>query len=169
MSRAFIKEDNGDRPESLLDRPVSSLTNYMTPDGHRAMSQHLAQLERELTALKDGEELSRKSRQAHLERDIRYCLARLQSARLVAQPADPLERVVFGCTVTVVDAENNEHSYQIVGEDEADIKQHKISWASPLAKALMNKQEGEVVLWQKPVGAVEIEIIRIASRHLMTG
>ena len=164
MSRAFIKEDNGDRPESLLDRPVSALPNYMTPDGHRALSQHLTQLERELAALQGGEELSRKSRQAHLERDIRYCRARLQSARLVEQPVYPLERVVFGCTVTVVDGQNNEYRYQIVGEDEADIKQHKISWASPLARALMNQQEGEAVLWQRPAGAVEIEIIRIESR-----
>ncbi len=164
MSRAFIKEDNGDRPESLLDRPVSSLPNYMTPGGHLAMSQKLAQLERELATLKGGEELSRKSRQAHLERDIRYCLSRLQSARLVEQPETPPERVIFGCMVTVVDGENTDYCYQIVGEDEADIKQHKISWASPLARALMQKEEGETVLWQKPAGAVEVEIIRIESR-----
>ena len=164
MSRACIKEDNGARPESLLARPVSPLPNYMTPDGHRAMSQHLEQLQRELAALKGGEELSRKSRQAHLERDSRYCLSRLQSARLVEQPAKPLERVVFGCTVRVIDGQDNEYRYQIVGEDEADIKQHKISWASPLARALMNQQEGEAVLWQRPAGAVEIEIIRIESR-----
>ncbi len=87
MSRAFIKEDDSDRPESLLDRPVSSLPNYMTPEGYRVMSQQLTQLERELAALKSGEELSRKSRQAHLERDIRYYLSRLQSARLVQQGA----------------------------------------------------------------------------------
>ena len=164
MSRAFVKEDNGDRPETLLDRPVSPLPNYMTPDGHQAMSQHLSQLERELAALKGGEDLSQKSRQVHLERDIRYCIARLQSARLVDQPTNPLDRVVFGCTVTVVDGENNEYRYQIVGEDEADIRQYKISWASPLARALMNRQEGESVRWQKPVGAVEIEIIRIEGQ-----
>ena len=163
MSRACIKEDNGDRPESLLARPVSPLPNYMTPDGHRAMSQHLEQLQRERAALKGGEELSRTSRQAHLERDIRSCLSRLQSARLVPQPATPLERVVFGCTVMVIDGQDNAYRYQIVGEDEADITQHKISWASPLARALMHIQEGEVVLWHKPAGAVEIEIIRIAS------
>ncbi len=163
MSRAFIKEDNGDRPESLLDRPVSPLPNYMTPEGYRVMSQQLAQLEGELAALKDGEELSRKSRQAHLERDIRYYLSRLQSAKLVQQPTTPPERVVFGCTITFVDDQENEYRYKIVGEDEADIKQHKISWASPLAKALINKQDGEGGRWQKPAGAVEIEIIRIES------
>ena len=78
----------------------------------------------------------------------------------ISQPT-PLDRVVFGCTVTIVDGENNEYRYQIVGEDEADIRQHKISWASPLARALMNQQEGETVMWQKPIGTVEIEIIRI--------
>ncbi len=164
MSRAFIKEDDGDRPESLLDRPVSSLPNYMTPEGHRVMSQQLAQLERELAALKNGEELSRKSRQAHLERDIRYYFSRLQSAHLVRPSTNSPERVVFGCTVTFVDDQDKEHRYQIVGEDEADIKQRKISWASPLARALMNKQEGEGGLWQRPVGTVEIEIIQIESQ-----
>ncbi|ETX03024.1 MAG: hypothetical protein ETSY1_01575 [Candidatus Entotheonella factor] len=163
MSRAFVKEDNGDRLESLPDRPISSLPNYMTPNGHRAMHEQLVQLERELAALKGSEELSQKSRQAHLERDIRYYLARLQSAKLVEPPVHPPDQVRFGCTVTVVDAEKTECRYQIVGEDEADIKQHKISWASPLARSLMNKQEGDTVLWQKPVGAVEIEIIRIES------
>lgn len=164
MSRAFIKEDDGGRPENLLERPVSPLPNYMTPEGHRVMSQQLAQLEGELAALKDGEELSRKSRQAYLARDVRYYLARLRSARLVPYPAKPPERVVFGCAVTFVDGQDNEYCYQIVGEDEADLKQHKISWASPLARALMNKQEGEGGLWQRPVGTVEIEIIRIESR-----
>ena len=116
-----------------------------------------------MAALKSIEELSRKSRQAHLERDIRYCLARLQSARLIQPPGKAPDRVIFGCTVTFVDSQNNESCYQIVGEDEADIKAHKISWASPLARALMNKQEGEVGLWQRPAGTVEIEIIRIES------
>ena len=164
MSRAFIKEDNGDRPESLLDRPVSPLPNYMTPDGHRALSQHLAQLERELAALQGGEELSRKSRQAHLERDIRYCRARLQSARLVEQPVYPLERVVFGCTVTVVDGQNNEYRYQIVGEDEADIKQHKISWASPLARALIGKTQGDSAEVNTPKGARSYEILDVTFK-----
>lgn len=163
MSRAFIKEDNGDRPESLPDRPVSPLPNYMTSNGYRVMNEQLVQLERELAALKGSEELSQKSRQAHLERDIRYCHARLQSAKLVQQPTHPPDRVVFGCTVTVVDGQNTEYRYQIVGEDEADIRQHKISWASPLARGLMNKQEGDTARWQKPVGAVEVEIIRIES------
>ena len=163
MSRAFIKEEDGGRPESLLDRPLSPLPNFMTPEGHRLMSQELEQLQGELAALKNSEELSLKSRQAHLERDIRYCLARLQSARLVQQPAKAPDRVIFGCTVTFIDGHNNESSYQSVGEDEADIKAHKISWASPLARALMNKQEGEVGLWQRPAGTMEVEIIRIEN------
>lgn len=161
MSRAFVKEDNGDHPENLPARPVSPLPNYMTPAGHRAMRKQLNELEREKAALKGSEELSQKSRQAHLERDIRYFLSRLRVAQLVPLLVKPPKQVVFGCTVTFADAEDIEYHYQIVGEDEADVKQHKISWASPLARALVNQPVGEVVVWPKPAGAIEVEIIRI--------
>ena len=164
MSRAFVKEDDGSQPEILPDRPISTLPNLMTPAGHQQMTQQLAQLERELAQLKHNDDLSQLSRRPQLERDIRYYRARLQSAIVTKPPpitASTVTQAAFGCTVTFVDEAEQEWRYQIVGEDEADVKQHKISWTSPLAKALLDKEEGEDTQWQKPNGAVTVHILKI--------
>jgi transcription elongation GreA/GreB family factor len=53
------------------------------------------------------------------------------------------------------------HPFTIVGEDEADVAQGKISWVSPLAKALLNARVGDVVTWRRPVGDKELQILSI--------
>jgi len=71
-------------------------------------------------------------------------------------------RVVFGCTVTFVNLANDEKmTYQIVGEDEANIKNNKISYSSPIGKALIGKSLDDVVLVEAPGGRIEYEIINI--------
>jgi transcription elongation factor GreA len=71
-------------------------------------------------------------------------------------------RVVFGATVDVVDDETGvEASYQIVGEDEADIKQGLISVGSPIARALIGKREGDIAQVQTPGGGRELEVIAV--------
>tara|TARA_S200000501_G_scaffold377399_1_gene435647 strand:- start:68 stop:532 length:465 start_codon:yes stop_codon:yes gene_type:complete len=69
------------------------------------------------------------------------------------------DKVIFGATVTIINLETDEAvSYQIVGEDEADVKQEKISVTSPLARALVGKEVGETVVVKTPSGDVEYEI-----------
>jgi transcription elongation factor GreA len=69
------------------------------------------------------------------------------------------DRVVFGTTVTIINLEVDKTvTYKIVGDDEADVKQHKISYQSPIARALMGKEIGEVVVVKAPSGDVEYEI-----------
>ncbi|SHH07141.1 transcription elongation factor GreA [Hydrocarboniphaga daqingensis] len=71
-------------------------------------------------------------------------------------------KVVFGCTVTLVDTTSEDESrYQIVGEDEADSKAGLISYNSPIARALIGKLEGDVVEVRAPGGARELEIIKV--------
>lgn len=71
-------------------------------------------------------------------------------------------KVVFGCTVALEDEENgNQVTYQIVGEDEADIKASRVSVNSPMARALIGKQQGDVVVVKTPVGQREFEIIEV--------
>ena len=71
-------------------------------------------------------------------------------------------RVVFGATVALMNLDNdNEVSYQIVGEEEADIKQKQISINSPIARALIGKAEGDVVEVNAPGGVVEYEILEV--------
>jgi len=160
MSRAFVKEDS-DQPERLPDRPLSTLPNLMTPGGRDAMAEQLAALEQERAALKASTDLAASSRLPVLERDIRYCRARLQSAQVMPAATSP-QSVVFGCEVHFIDEQERRYSYRIVGEDEADIATGKISWASPLARALLGKAVGDEVTWARPAGNLDIEITAVS-------
>jgi transcription elongation factor GreB len=86
--------------------------------------------------------------------------ARLESA-LVTKPDEASSQVLFGATVTVEDENGDSYTYEIVGEDEADIKANKVSWTSPLAKALIGHKVGETVVWMRPAGNSLLEIIAI--------
>ncbi|MGA9855867.1 MAG: transcription elongation factor GreA [Gammaproteobacteria bacterium] len=71
-------------------------------------------------------------------------------------------KVVFGCTVKLEDEENgSEVTYQVVGEDEADIKSGRVSVNSPMARALIGKQQGDVVVVKTPSGQRQFEIIEV--------
>jgi len=94
-------------------------------------------------------------------------IAELESKLAMAQIIDPktLEqdgRVVFGTTVQLSDLDSEETMvYQIVGEDEADLKEGKISISSPIARALIGKSVGDVVMVQAPSGGREVEILEV--------
>ena len=104
-----------------------------------------------------------KERQGFIEGRI----AELESKLATAQIIDPKDleqdgRVVFGTLVQLLDLEaDKESTYQIVGEDEADLKVVKISISSPIARALIGKSAGDVVSVQAPGGAREVEILEV--------
>jgi transcription elongation factor GreA len=103
---------------------------------------------------------SARERQSFIEGRIIELEAKLGNAQII-DPAllDDDGRVVFGSTVELIDTSGGETmSYQIVGEDEADIKLRKISYSSPIAKALIGKSEGDVVEVRTPGGLKEFEI-----------
>ena len=105
-----------------------------------------------------------KERQGFIEGRIAEIEHKLSMAHII----DPKEihaegKVVFGATVTLQDLDSEEEVvYQIVGEDEADIKQRKISVGSPIARALIGKEEGDVAEVQAPGGMREYEIMSVA-------
>ncbi|WP_020207997.1 transcription elongation factor GreA [Gilvimarinus chinensis] len=71
-------------------------------------------------------------------------------------------KVIFGTTVTIVNIETEEEKvYRIVGDDEADVKANKISISSPIARALIGKEEGDVVVVKAPGGEIEYEIDKV--------
>ncbi len=101
-----------------------------------------------------------RERQGFIEGRIIELEAKLANCQII-DPAllDDDGRVVFGSTVELIDTSGSETvSYQIVGEDEADIKLGKISYSSPIAKALIGKSEGDVVEVRTPGGLKEFEI-----------
>lgn len=154
MSRAFVKEDSGEGLEDLPDRVISEHANLVTAEG-------LAAIEAEVTRLNaDYAEAQSAADRAALQkiaRDLRYWSQRLQSAQLMPEPADK-GTVQFGSLVTLQRDDGRRVAYRIVGEDEADPAQGSIFYASPLARALMGKTEGDTVR----MGAGEAEIMEIA-------
>jgi len=86
-----------------------------------------------------------------LERDLRYYFKRLETAILIEKHEDN-NKVLFGAHVTLVDENDKTYIFQIVGEDEADIKQNKLSYVSPLAKELIGSSIGDEVIWKRADG-----------------
>jgi transcription elongation factor GreB len=163
MSRGFVKEDDLEHAGTdLPERPVSSHPNYVTPEGLKQLEDNANALDKErstLTALKDDE--SAKQRLAIVDRDLRYLSARLEQAILVEPANQDQTTALFGATVKVEDEEENLLQFHIVGEDEADIALHKVSYVSPIAKALIGRKVGDSVTWQRPAGLLQLEIIEI--------
>src|SRR5690606_20416372 len=76
---------------------------------------------------------------------------------------EPTGRVIFGTTVTLLNLETEQRvTYQIVGEDEADVKAGRISVGSPIARAIMGKEEGDEIVVKAPAGEIEYEIEEVA-------
>jgi transcription elongation GreA/GreB family factor len=167
MSRAFIKEDSEDRPsEELPERPVSSEPNYVTPEGLALLRSKVEELSAEHVRLKQAGENFDKPRLAEVDRDLRYYQARLDSAIVVDVSREPMDEVHFGATVRTEDEDGKVHTFTIVGEDEADVPRGKVSWRSPLSKALIGARVGDTVTWYRPAGAASLEILDIRyPRH----
>jgi transcription elongation GreA/GreB family factor len=96
-----------------------------------------------------------------IDRDLRYLSLRLQQAVLVEPSKQDKSTVLFGATVKVEDEHGELLQFHIVGEDEADIAHQKVSYVSPIAKALIGRKVGEIVTWQRPAGLLALEIIEI--------
>ena len=162
MSRGFVKEDDLEHAGTdVPERQLSQHPNYVTVNGYAQLEKLAAELEQQrlrLSATKDEQQTQQKL--AVINRDLRYVAARLENA-LVTRPDLNADQVLFGATVTVEDEDGASHTYEIVGEDEADIKANKVSWVSPLAKALIGHKIGESVVWARPAGNMVLEIIAV--------
>lgn len=164
MSRAFVKESDDDLVAGELpERPVPSHPNYVTPQGLEQLQARVRELNERHDQLKQQAEEDSQARQKlrEVERDLRYFNAQLERAIVVNPAEQPRKEVHFGAVVSIVDEQGREHRFTIVGDDEADVAAGKISWASPLAKAMMGAKVGDVVKWRRPAGDTEVEIVDI--------
>lgn len=161
MSRAFVREEDGDLPEDLPEIPISPHTNYVTPRGLRLLEQALSE-QLAAHALITDEQVDVRQQRALVERRKRWLQARISSAVLVPEGTGPApEEVAFGHFVVVLDEDGKEHVFQIVGEDESEPAQGRVSWRSPLAQALLGAEVGEEVVWARPAGDRVVEILAI--------
>lgn len=119
---------------------------------------------RALGDLKENAEyLSAKEKQSIVEGRIAQLQGILAKAQVIDVTTLKSTKVIFGATVTLLDADKDQEiTYQIVGKDEADTKLAKISYQSPLGKAIMGKETGDTFTVQAPKGAVEYEVLNIS-------
>ena len=156
---------------------MSEQKNYLTPKGHQALKDELYQLvhkERpEIVQIvnwaasngdrsENGDYLYGKRRMREIDRRIRFLTKRLENAQVVdPETREATDQIFFSATVTLLRANGNEQTVRIVGEDEIDVHQNKISWKSPLARALIKAREGDVVWLNTPTAREEIEILEV--------
>jgi transcription elongation factor GreB len=177
MSKAFTREqdsaDDEDVPQTSQLPP--GVKNYITPSGYRRIQEeldHLWKVERPALVKtitwaasngdrsENGDYIYGKKRLREIDRRVRFLRKRMELAEVV----DPAQRgecdqVFFGATVTVCDANRCESTYSIVGVDEADVSGGRISWVSPLARALLKLREGDVAMLRTPTGINELEVV----------
>ena len=180
MSKAFTKEtdsDADDRDADQADALPANVKNYVTPSGHAALQAELRQLlqgerpklvETVSWAASNGDRSENadyiygKKRLREIDRRVRYLSKRLDSAVVVdPKQQQGLTQVFFGATVTYAREDGSEHTVTLVGVDEADFSKRKISWLSPVARALMKAKVNDTVSLSTPAGVEEIEIISI--------
>ncbi len=159
MSVAFTKEGDAESVAAdLPDRPISTHTNLVTPEG-------LAAIEAELTAAREAFSAARaqggveadRTAMARATRDLRYWGARRASAQLV-EPSEDKDVARFGGSVTIEREDGRRQTWRITGEDEADPAKGAVSWVSPLAQAVLGKRVGDVAM----VAGQEVEITGIS-------
>ncbi|WP_156254554.1 transcription elongation factor GreA [Sandarakinorhabdus oryzae] len=158
MSVAFTKESDAEAvAANLPDRPIPAHPNLVTARG-------LAQIEAELAAARAAYAAAQASDQissdrtamARATRDLRYWSARRASAQLV-EPRAGDGSIAFGSRVSFERADGRRQTYAIVGDDEADPAQGSVSYVSPLARAMIGKAVGDVVM----LAGQEVEIVAV--------
>lgn len=160
MSRAFVKEPDGDQADSdLPERPQSDHPNYITQTGLEKMQSTVIALRQEHSLLKKEDDLSAKNRIKPIEAELRYLEKRIQCAIPVDISKQKSQEIRFGATVKLIDENDQEYIFTIVGEDEADPEEGFVSWVSPLARELLGKKADDTVLWERPAGDLELEIL----------
>ena len=150
--------------------------NYLTPEGAKRLSDELRKLvdverPRVVQEVADAaaqgdrsenaEYIYGKKRLREIDRRIRFLSKRLDSAVVVKKTEVRSDVVVFGCTVHVEDEDGIRKSYMLVGPDESDPSAGKLSFKSPVGRALLKKRVGDVVTVLRPAGEIELEIVGI--------
>jgi transcription elongation factor GreB len=178
MSKAFTKESDGDDDLPGEPAPLPTGTrNYITRAGFDALQAEL----RELTRVErprvvetvswaagngdrseNGDYIYGKKRLREIDSRIRFITKRLEIAEVV-DPGQQKDRgrVFFGATVTYEDGRGQERTITIVGIDEADADKGRVSWISPVARALLKAQTGDAIELRTPAGIETIEVVSI--------
>lgn len=179
MSKAFVNE-NAPEPEADDEDESSPLPqgkkNYITAQGLQKLKDELSYLttkdrpkvvETVAWAASNGDRSENadyqygKRRLREIDRRIRFLNKRIDAAEVVEPTQQKGKKILFGATVTVEDEDGQRRVYRIVGIDETDAKEGKVSWISPVGQALLQANEGDAVTLKTPRGEEELEIVKV--------
>jgi transcription elongation factor GreB len=181
MSKAFVRDADVDDAEDVAPPQIpAGSKNYITPTGHRRLKEELLQLlnvERPEVVRavswaasngdrsENGDYIYGKKRLREIDRRIRFLTKRLDAAEVV-DPATrpPTDQVFFGATVRYADGAGAEHEVTIVGIDEVEPARGRVSWISPIARALTRAREGDAVPLRTPAGTEMLEVLEVRYR-----
>ncbi|MCI0467071.1 MAG: transcription elongation factor GreB [Beijerinckiaceae bacterium] len=178
MSKAFTKEPEADEDfEGEIPALPAGTKNYITPEGLQRLQDEFARLQKvdrpstvETVSWaagngdrsENGDYIYGKQRLREIDRRLRFLRKRMELAEVV-DPARQKnhDRVYFGATVVYRNSRKEEKTVRIVGIDEARSDLDEVSWISPIAKALLKAEEGDVVEIRTPKGVEPVEVLKI--------
>lgn len=177
MSKAFVKEsESGEAPAPEVALEPTPPRNYITPAGYarlKAELKALVEVERPQVVRtvawaasngdrsENGDYLYGKKRLREIDRRVRFLIKRLENAVLVDNAGRDSEQVFFGARARVRGKAGEEREVTIVGADEVDLARGRVSWLSPVARALLKARVGDTVRLDTPGGAEELEILDV--------
>jgi transcription elongation factor GreB len=178
MSKAFTKESDQEPEEpEQPDTLPSTMKNYVTPHGFALLQNELQFLLRKERPKivetvrwaagngdrsENGDYIYGKKRLREIDRRVRYLTKQIDNAEVVnPKLQQTLTQIFFGATVTYQHKDGSQKTVKLVGIDEADLAQDKISWISPLARALMKARVEDEIQFHTPSGLEVIKILQI--------
>ncbi len=177
MSKAFTRETDEAQEEEPAEAAGPAVSRYyMTPAGYerlRAELRHLVEVERPEVVRtvswaasngdrsENGDYIYGKRRLREIDRRVRFLIRRLENSEVVHSAGRDTDQVFFGATATIRAKDGTQREVTIVGLDEVDTARGRVSWISPMAKALIKAREGDVVSLRTPGGIEELEILEV--------
>jgi transcription elongation factor GreB len=161
MSKAFTSEETADDPLVVAPRPPlpPGVPNYVTRRGLALLRDELAALERRRDRLSASGDAG--AQLPTLIKRLAELSARIAGAVEIDEAAQRSGEVRFGATVTVRGQSGTDRTYQIVGVDEANAREGRVAFSSPLARALLGRRVGDAVMAASPRGEEELVVVAI--------
>jgi transcription elongation factor GreB len=177
MSKAFTRESDAESDDDAPEPVVpAGQKNYLSPAGFarlKAELRELVEVERPEVVRtvswaasngdrsENGDYIYGKRRLREIDRRVRYLIKRLEAAEVVHSAGRDSDQVFFGASVTIRSAAHGERTLTIVGLDEVDASRGRVSWVSPIARALIKAREGDEVLLRTPAGDERLDILSV--------
>ena len=165
MSRGFVKEEDQEEPVIIPPRAAipDGVTNYVTQNGLDELKQELEDLENARANVDAENETEKRREQSLIDGKINLLTERLNTARLLTPQELPKDEVRFGAHVEIENIDNGQiQKFQIVGVDEANIKNKKIAFVAPIAKAITGKKIGETADFKLGDEIRKLKILKIS-------